>query len=367
MVGSMLIKKIILMSCFLFVSNYLLSGGPDNTKLIYHGKLNFPSWIIPGKIFSEAKHTLVFKNGKGHCLEFYELVDNYIYHTIKKTKNLELSKNEIVSQAILSDINKDNKDEIIVCLDDNKTIRTYYWDVDNFRNTDITIPDFKDGLIVGDINNDGQNDIIFTSRENDPSYNEGYEEDIPLRLNIWTFNKSINKFELLWCDNGQLEFKSYFHSPSLSCVADVDGSGINRIITKQDFSDVSPWAFSFLVWKEDKIEYEQRDLSFTGRNILNTSALKENIDNLAQLFIYNIDFLNKNDHEFVVADISKTIGLNPFFKKVTGKIEGDTFLILNLYNKTDMLAPKTYKLNLDGKGVGTFEIDEEVKQWRFYR
>jgi hypothetical protein len=111
---------------------------------------------------------------------------------------------------------------------------------------------------LGDINNDGTDELILFSHKKESETNY---TDMP---NGYIFNLNVykigdDKADLLWSDNGTLQYGNPDVTPpdDMGSVGDIDNSGQNILIIRHARSDMSPAVFDFLQWENNALSIQQ--------------------------------------------------------------------------------------------------------------
>lgn len=244
-------------------------------KLVYEGDmppesliLRYPQYMgtnfkfiqIPG----EKGVSLIMRDETGFT--FYRFgEDNWeSFLTISapiNTANDEKYANERVWTT--GDVNKDGQDEIIVF--DLNPIELYEYDRDagQFEMTQFNFPYFVGDALIGDIDNNGENELVlfcYKQRVNDDHTGELFYlcvvEVIQDEINIKWNNEGRHKF-------GITVIVPYDY---LECIADIENTGINQLVITEGQTDPSPTRYNLFTWDTDSLALTKR-FSIVGGDI----------------------------------------------------------------------------------------------------
>jgi hypothetical protein len=155
------------------------------------------------------------------------------------------------------DVDSDAGDELLIALD---TLLLIYRRVNPiFVPETVALPRPARQLVVGDIDNDGRNEIIACC---DTTTNGRWREGYPdMKYRVYVCRYVGRKLEVLWDDQARLgygepEMPDYFWS-----VADFQNIGHNQLLVTRSQSDVSPTVYDLLEW-DGRAKHLRRRTSF---------------------------------------------------------------------------------------------------------
>lgn len=252
------------------------------------------------------------------------------------------------------DIDGDGDDEIITCYD--SLVSCYKWNGHDFLRRTAIFRYCVEQVRVGDINNDGNNELVFLGGES-----------LPRELIGYPYNLCIAKWDtlglhLLWDDSTKLGYRVLNMPDFLLFIADIINVGCNQLLVSLSQSDVSPTVFNLLTWDENK-GYLKRTKSFviSDRLILTDEHIM-----VTPYVSGRLNSFTKHDTTFLSGTL---FGM-------TGGSKHDIFIIKNdsLAQARTVFRPFPaggYFIDLDGRGIGLLVIWQEPlsthKKFRFYR
>ena len=125
-----------------------------------------------------------------------------------------------------------------------------------FSTSNYAFPGEIEPPVLGDINNDGRDELLVFLHYRRDTTEEG-ASGVEFALAIYTIEPKGLK--LLWTDNGDFEYGCCSDiatgSDDMLGVGDIDGSGKNKLFVWLSVSDVS-FPYSLLVWKDGRLEKE---------------------------------------------------------------------------------------------------------------
>jgi hypothetical protein len=155
------------------------------------------------------------------------------------------------------DIDSDASDEILIALD---TLLLIYRRVNPiFVPETVALPRAVRQLVVGDIDNDGRNELIAccdtTTDGRWPKHRPG------MKYHVYVCRYTGKRLEVLWDDHAKLGYGEPIMPDYFWSVADYRNTGRNQLLITRAQSDVSPTVYNLLEW-DDKIKGLSRRESF---------------------------------------------------------------------------------------------------------
>lgn len=254
------------------------------------------------------------------------------------------------------DIDGDSSDEIITCSD--SFVSIYKWNGQDFMIRTTTFRYCVEQVRVGDINNDGNNELVFLGGDSLPKDVIGY----PYHLCITKWDTS--GLHMLWDDSTKLGYGVRNMPDFLLPIADVTNRGYNQMLISRSQSDVSPTEYNLLEWNDKKKHLELiKSCRITDQLVPGDSHI------LSLPFISGmLNCLTKDDTTFLSG---------MFFSRGQRYLQ-NSYVILKIKNDTLVqMRPIFWNLvqscfiDIDGNGVGLLVLWRESpsteRQFRFYR
>jgi hypothetical protein len=255
------------------------------------------------------------------------------------------------------DLDGDGSDEIITCYD--SFVNQYSWNGKEFQGKTAEFRYLVEQVRIGDINNDGDNELVFFCGESLPHERIGY----PYHLCIAKWKDS--RLNILWDDSAKLDYAVRNMPDFLILIADVVNTGYNQLLLSRSQSDVSPTAYNLLKWNDKKGRLELNK-SF---KISNQILPADTHHNIMPYLTSKLNSITQNDTTFLSGIFVSSGKQHIEFCYWLFKIKGDSLIqtrpIFHDY------PGGTCFINLDGKGVGVLVIWREppstTNMFRFYR
>jgi hypothetical protein len=145
------------------------------------------------------------------------------------------------------DVDSDASDELLIALD---TLLLIYRRVNPiFVPETLALPRAARQLVVGDIDNDGRNELIAccdtTTSGRWPKHRPG------MKYRIYVYRYIGKKLEILWDDHAMLGYGEPIMPDYFWSVADFQNLGRNQLLVTRSQSDVSPTMYDLLEWNGD--------------------------------------------------------------------------------------------------------------------
>jgi hypothetical protein len=255
------------------------------------------------------------------------------------------------------DLDNDGSDEIIACHD--SLVNRYIWNGKKFLAQTAVFSYLIDQVRVGDINNDGDNELVFFCGESLPHERIGY------RYHLCIAKWQDSTLNMLWDDSTKLDYGVRNMPDFLILIADVINTGCNQLLLSRSQSDVRPTKYNLLKWNDKKGRLE------LNKSFRITNQLVPGDSNVRSLPYISgrLNYLTKDDTTFL-SGIMVTAGEkhSEFYYDIL-KIEGDSLIQAHpIFHK---LTSGTCFIDIDGKGIGLLVIWREppstVNMFRFYR
>ena len=258
---------------------------------------------------------------------------------------------------ITGDLDNDGTDEIIACLD--SLVNKYKWNGKKFLAQTALFPYLIEQVRVGDVNNDGENELVFFCGESLPHERIGY----PYHLCIAKWKDT--ELNILWDDSIKLGYGVRNMPDFLILIADVINKGYNQLLISRSQSDVSPTAYNLLKWNDKKgfLEFN-KSFRITDKIVPSDSHIHS-----LPFISGRLNSLTKDDTTFLSGFMVTEGEKHSEFYYDILKIEGDSLIQARpIFNG---LTSGTCFIDIDGKGIGLLVIWREppttTHQFRFYR
>ncbi len=255
------------------------------------------------------------------------------------------------------DLGNDGTDEIIACHD--SFVSQYKWNGKKFLPQTAIFPYLIEQVRIGDINNDGDNELVFFCGESLPHDRIGY----PYHLCIAKWKGS--KLNIIWDDSTKLDYAVRNMPDFLILIADVVNNGFNQLLLSRSQSDVSPTEYNLLLWNSEK-----RNLEFSKSFRITNQIVP------GDSYISSLPFISGRLDYFTKGDTTLLSGMMfsagekylEFYYNIL-KIEGDSLVQARpIFHN---LTSGTCFIDIDGKGFGLLVIWREppstTNMFRFYR
>lgn len=255
------------------------------------------------------------------------------------------------------DLDNDGSDDIITCQD--SLVIKYKWNGKKFQAQTMVLPFIIEQVRIGDINNNGDNEMVFFYGESLPN------ERINFRHHLGIAKWDSTDLHLLWDDSAKLGYGVGYTPDYLLFIADVTNKGYNQLIVSRAQTDVSPTQYDLLLWNDKKGSLEfNRSFQLTNQVVPGDSL----IDSLP--FISGrLTCFNKNDTTYVSGSLFTAGKEHSEIYYNILKIEGDSLIqARSIFNG---LTSGTCFIDIDGNGIGLLVIWREppstTNMFRFYR
>jgi hypothetical protein len=283
-----------------------------------------------------------------------------------------------ISAWTIGDLGGKGHDEIISVA--GKTLGVFSRKGNKFGCKRYRLPYLVDDVKVGDVNNDGRNELVMLTYERLFPDSEG-----SFRYHVAVARVTGDSLTELWNDSASL---GVYHgedgSDRLVCVADVKGVGFNQLLCRRGQSDVSATVYIVFNW-------EQGRLTGAGQFLIADTFLKgaEMRGVLAPPFAQTPTLVESDSFwnygtpmgpvmgNWIPAEFNgKTTFLVPWFGYAACKlarIVHDTFQVLDtLPDRDDFWYVQAYWIDPDGQGKGILRAPRENREYRgqpfdFYR
>ncbi len=228
-------------------------------------------------------------------LSVFGFKDNYIelIHTFD-IKHLNLGyKNQF--KCIVGDFNNNKVDEIIFYL--NKRIILFEWNGHEFQLTEYESPYYIHQCIIGDVTNNGKNELIMSCMDDslEKVYPHG-EYDTHLRVLLATLESGNIAFFYNKKTDLNLRINAIMPSDKLVATFDIDNNGINKLIISNMQSDVSPTYYRIYLWDNELKSFNLfNQFEITNLHLNPTQLKYENLINYVTGTLHPIS-LNKTNY-----------------------------------------------------------------------
>ena len=255
------------------------------------------------------------------------------------------------------DMDRDGWDEIIACHD--SFVNRYKWNGSKFLKQTAVFPYLIEQVRIGDINNDGDNELVFFCGESLPHERIGY----PYHLCIAKWKDS--RLNMFWDDSVKLDYAVRNMPDFLILIADVINKGYNQLLISRSQSDVSPTSYNLLKWNDKTGSLElNKSFRITDKVVPDDSYISS-----LPFISGRLNYLSKDDTIFISGTMF-TAGekyLENYYKIF--KIKGDSLIQARcIFHK---LTSGTCFIDIDGKGIGLLVIWREPPStenlFRFFR
>jgi hypothetical protein len=255
--------------------------------------------------------------------------------------------------AVAGDIDGDGLDELVV--GGTRTLRKYELVGGAFALTAMVSvhadsgspPLWASDVCVGDIDNDGANEVLIAGVDSLTSYATGdYRGQTKLFVCRWK-----NKLVRLWSDNGTLGLEGpswVMPITEMRCVCDPANLGPSRLLMKEGASDVSAGMYDELVWSTD-------GLHRAGYFIIRNDRIQRNVpDNNPANSAIGCDFAQVGGKTATLASVLHE-GDTSEWQGVYFVFRGDTAAQHRVFWSSG--HPSTgIIVDLDGKGAGVLRF-----------
>ena len=250
------------------------------------------------------------------------------------------------------DLDGDGNDEIVTCQD--SLIMRYHWAGGKLRPRRAVFPFLVDQVQIGDVNNDGRNELVFFCEDSIPISHPDFH---PYHLCIASWRGA--RLVRLWDDNTKLGYEVGNMPDFLVCIADLGNRGRNQILVSKCQSDVSPTRFNVLTWNGKAASLE----------LTRSFALHEKLEPVVGRDTFPAPWESGPLRPFVIEDTTWLIGWYWYPQHADGMIAERGFRILRFDG--DSLAaslprfrnlPEVGSLFLDpdGRGTGLLILREPI-------
>lgn len=142
------------------------------------------------------------------------------------------------------DVNGDGGDELLVALD--TLVLVYNRRGTGFVPDTVTLPKAIRQMVVGDIDNDGRNELIACC---DTTSNGRWREGYPgMKYCIYVCRFAGKKLQVLWTDHAKLGYGEPIMPDYFWSIANFQNLGRNQLLVTRSQSDVRPTIYDLLEW-----------------------------------------------------------------------------------------------------------------------
>ena len=244
------------------------------------------------------------------------------------------------------DIDGSGQDEIVAFRD--RTILVYRWNGTKFALSRYAFPYLVDDAIIGDVNNDGHNELVVLGY--DP---KGYI------YNLCVVRLQGRRAAIVFNDSGRFGFVKFTIVPPdwLVCIADLVGDGTNQLVAAEEQSDMGPTHYSILKWASGKLVLVHKG-EFAGENRAVFPAL---FKDLIPVKLTGVPML-------VATELGGISGV----RHLLVRMKQDTYLAADtVFQDSGNVGPdEAFWLNIDGRGKGVLQVMMPTSgqaEYRFYR
>lgn len=232
----------------LLLASSLIAKIPD-FKLIYEGYLPEPIYYIEERTVYTRELKLADLLGEGQ--DFIVIKDKNVLKILqfvvksnwKSFYEIVTDDSSLTEKWVTGDLDNNGRDEIILFKE--RTMIKYEWDGKEFKKVVNKLPYFVGDALIGDINNDKENELAVFCYERPLK-----EEDGGRRCYLCIIKTEKDSLHFLWTDKGEI----IYMPNKLVCIADVDGTNSRQLVIAEPQSDVSPTRYNLLRWSENKLE-----------------------------------------------------------------------------------------------------------------
>jgi hypothetical protein len=262
----------------------------------------------------------------------------------------------------VGDINDDARDEILSVA--GHVLITYSWNGKSFVSQKQELPYFVDDIKVGDIANDGRNELVMLTYKR--PFEGSYQWD---SYGIVVARYSDTGILPVWNDNKELKIarNGSWPSDNLVCIADVMGVGHNQLLCAVGQSDVEANIYYVLQWSDGGLKRVNRLIIEDGKLVLDPSADDPR----------NFEY-GSSIGDWIPAEIGGESGfLIPWYTATAGMERTDVLARIRqgkLEVADTLLRPGSHDFNAfwvdpDGRGKGILELFNYsgTDSSRFYR
>ncbi|GEM_PF-5890800 len=166
------------------------------------------------------------------------------------------------------DMTSDGNDEVVIALD--TLVVIYRWSGTTFVPETMTLPRAACQMVVGDIDNDGRNELIACC---DTTTNGRWREGYPgMRYCVYICRLAGKELEVIWNDSAKLGYGEPIMPDYFWSVADFQNVGHNQLLVTRSQSDVSPTIYDLLEWNRDASSLVRRTSFLISDTIASTSG-----------------------------------------------------------------------------------------------
>ncbi len=145
------------------------------------------------------------------------------------------------------DVNCDGDDEVIVAMD--TLVLIYNRRGTGFVPDTVALPKAIRQMVVGDIDNDGRNELIACC---DTTTNGRWRKRyMGMKYCVYVCRYAGKRLEVLWNDHAKLGYGDPIMPDYFWSVADFQNLGRNQLLVSRSQSDVSPTLYDLLEWNRD--------------------------------------------------------------------------------------------------------------------